>query len=78
LQEGRFIFIVVLIKEDGIWPDIADSVEEIFIAAKVSITWNEKYEGLNVIDKHLPVISEDTFEVIQKYEIPIIKMETEL
>jgi len=36
------MFKVVLIKGDGIGPEIADSVVEIFNAAKVPITWIEK------------------------------------
>jgi len=65
------MFKVVLIKGDGIGPEIADSVVEIFNAAKVPITWIEKQAGLNVIDKHPTGIPEETFEAIQEYEIAL-------
>ena len=51
MPERNSMFKVVLIKGDGIGPEIADSVVEIFDAAKVPITWIEKHAGLSVIDK---------------------------
>jgi len=46
------MFKVVLIKGDGIGPEIADAVVEIFDAAKVPVTWIEKDAGLSVIEKY--------------------------
>ena len=37
---------VTLIKGDGIGPEIADAVVEIFKSADVPITWEEAYAGL--------------------------------
>ncbi|MCA2004443.1 MAG: NADP-dependent isocitrate dehydrogenase, partial [Ignavibacterium sp.] len=65
------MFKVVLIKGDGIGPEIADAVVKIFEAAQVPITWFEKQAGLNVIDKHPTGIPEDTLKAIQEYKVAL-------
>jgi len=65
------MFKVVLIKGDGIGPEIADAVVEIFEAAKVPITWIERQAGLNMIDKHPSGIPEETLQAIKKYEVAL-------
>ena len=62
---------IVLIKGDGIGPEISDSVVRIFDAAKVPVQWIEKSAGLSVIDKAPNGIPEDTFEAIRKYKVAL-------
>lgn len=62
---------VVLIKGDGIGPEIADSVVEIFDAAKVPITWIEHQAGLNTIEKHPSGIPMETLSAIEKYQVAL-------
>ena len=65
------MFKVVLIKGDGIGPEIADAVVEIFEAAKVPITWIEHQAGLNMIDKHPSGIPDETLKAIKKYGVAL-------
>ncbi len=65
------MFKVVLIKGDGIGPEIADAVVEIFDAAKVPIQWVERQAGLNAIDKNPTGIPDETLEAIEKYEVAL-------
>jgi len=65
------MFKVVLIKGDGIGPEIADAVVKIFDSAKVPIDWIESQAGLNVIDKHPSGIPEETFQAIRKHQIAL-------
>lgn len=65
------MFKVVLIKGDGIGPEIADAVIEIFEASKVPIEWIERQAGLNAIDKNPTGIPDETLEAIEKYEVAL-------
>ena len=65
------MFKVVLIKGDGIGPEIADAVVNIFDAAKVPIEWIEKQAGLSVIEKHPNGIPDETFQAITKYQVAL-------
>lgn len=65
------MFEVVLIKGDGIGPEISDAVVEIFEAAKVPITWIEHQAGLNTIEKHPTGIPADTLSAIEKYQVAL-------
>lgn len=65
------MFNIVLIKGDGIGPEIANAVIEIFEAAKVPIEWIERQAGLNVIDKNPTGIPDETLEAIEKYEVAL-------
>ena len=62
---------IVLIKGDGIGPEISESVVRIFDAAKVPVQWIEKSAGLSVIDKSPNGIPEETFEAIRKYKVAL-------
>ena len=65
------MFKVVLIKGDGIGPEISDAVVEIFDAAKVPIKWIEKQAGLSVIDKYPTGIPQETLDAIEKYQVAL-------
>lgn len=65
------MFKVVLIKGDGIGPEISDAVVEIFEAAKVPIQWIEKQAGLNAIDLAPNGIPEETLEAIKNYQVAL-------
>jgi len=65
------MFNVVLIKGDGIGPEIADAVVEIFKAAEVPINWIEKQAGLNVIDKNPTGIPDETLDAIKEFKIAL-------
>lgn len=65
------MFKVVLIKGDGIGPEISDAVVEIFEVAKVPIQWIEKQAGLNAIDIAPTGIPDDTLEAIKKYQVAL-------
>lgn len=65
------MFKVVLIKGDGIGPEIADAVIEIFEASKVPIEWIERQAGLNAIDKNPTGIPDETLEAIEKYGVAL-------
>ena len=65
------MFKVVLIRGDGIGPEIADAVIDIFEAAKVPIEWIEKQTGLNSIDIAPNGIPEETLEAIKKYQVAL-------
>ncbi len=62
---------VVLIKGDGIGPEISDAVIKIFDAARVPIQWIERSAGLSVIDKYPNGIPEDTFSSIREYKVAL-------
>jgi isocitrate dehydrogenase len=65
------MFKVVLIKGDGIGPEIADAVVNIFDAAKIPIEWIEKQAGLSVIEKHPNGIPEETFKAITEFKVAL-------
>lgn len=64
-------FEIVLIKGDGIGPEIADAVVQILEAAKIPINWIEKNAGLSIIEKHPTGIPQETFDAITKYKIAL-------
>lgn len=65
------MFNVVLIKGDGIGPEISDSVVRIFESANIPIKWIEKQAGLNVINKAPNGILEDTLEAVQQFKVAL-------
>ncbi|MFZ1279605.1 MAG: NADP-dependent isocitrate dehydrogenase [Ignavibacteriaceae bacterium] len=65
------MFEVVLIKGDGIGPEISDAVVEIFEAAQVPIKWVEYQAGLNTIEKHPTGIPAETLAAIEKYQVAL-------
>ncbi|NWF49821.1 MAG: NADP-dependent isocitrate dehydrogenase [Ignavibacteriaceae bacterium] len=64
-------FSVVLIKGDGIGPEIADAVIRIFDASGIPVSWIEKQAGLSVIDKHPSGVPEDTIKAIREYKVAL-------
>ena len=65
------MFEVVLIKGDGIGPEISDAVVEIFEASQVPIKWVEHQAGLNTIEKHPTGIPAETLAAIEKYQVAL-------
>ncbi|MBE0539473.1 MAG: NADP-dependent isocitrate dehydrogenase [Ignavibacterium sp.] len=65
------MFKVVLIKGDGIGPEISDAVVEIFDAAKVPVEWVGRQAGLSVIDKYPTGIPQETLDAIEKYKVAL-------
>ncbi len=65
------MFKVVLIKGDGIGPEISDSVVEIFDAAKVPVQWIAHQAGLNTIEKHPSGIPPQTLAAIEEYQVAL-------
>ncbi|HCY76528.1 MAG TPA: NADP-dependent isocitrate dehydrogenase [Ignavibacteriales bacterium] len=65
------MFKVVLIKGDGIGPEISDAVVEIFDAAKVPVEWVGRQAGLSVIDKYPTGIPQETLDAIEKYQVAL-------
>ena len=65
------MFEVVLIKGDGIGPEISDAVVEVFEAAQVPIKWVEHQAGLNTIEKHPTGIPAETLAAIEKYQVAL-------
>jgi isocitrate dehydrogenase len=62
---------VVLIKGDGIGPEIADAVVSILESAGAPINWIEKEAGLGVTYRAPSGLPEDTLEAITKYSIAL-------
>ena len=62
---------IVLIKGDGIGPEISDAVVKIFDAAKVPLQWIERSAGLSVIEKYPNGIPNDTFEAIREFKVAL-------
>lgn len=56
---------IVMLKGDGIGPEIAHSVERIFHAAGAPITWNEQFAGLSALDRGNEVLPEQTIEAMK-------------
>ncbi len=62
---------VVLIRGDGIGPEIADAVVQIFDAADVPIEWIEKEAGLSCIPSCPSGLPEETIEAIRTYRVAL-------
>jgi NAD-dependent isocitrate dehydrogenase len=62
---------VTLIKGDGIGPEIADAVVEIFKCADVPIEWEEAYAGLESSEKRGNVLPEETLESIKRNKVAL-------
>ena len=56
---------VVLIKGDGIGPEISDSVQKVFHAAGAPINWIERYAGLSATERGMDVLPQDTIESLR-------------
>ncbi|MFQ3610695.1 MAG: isocitrate/isopropylmalate family dehydrogenase [Fimbriimonadales bacterium] len=62
---------VTLIRGDGIGPEIAQSVVEIFEAAQVPIEWEEAYAGLACMERFGTPIPEEALESIRRNRIAL-------
>lgn len=62
---------VVLIKGDGIGPEITASVVKIFAEAEVPINWIEGLAGLEAYEKTGNPLPEDVIELIEKHKIAL-------
>ncbi len=62
---------VTLIKGDGIGPEIAHSVQTIFAAANVPITWEEADAGLYCIEKYGNGIPQETLDSINTNKVAL-------
>lgn len=56
---------VVLLKGDGIGPEIAESVKKIFHAAGAPVEWSEHYAGLAAMERGSKVLPEETIEAMK-------------
>ncbi|MCX7992538.1 MAG: isocitrate/isopropylmalate family dehydrogenase [Fimbriimonadales bacterium] len=65
------IYTVTLIRGDGIGPEIAESVVEIFAAAEVPIQWEEAYAGLACLEQFGVPIPDTTLESIRRNRIAL-------
>lgn len=64
-------YTVTLIRGDGIGPEIAESVVEIFAAADVPIRWEEAYAGLACLEQYGALCPEATLESIRRNRVAL-------
>ncbi|KAL9154165.1 hypothetical protein ABFS82_10G096800 [Erythranthe guttata] len=57
---------VTLIPGDGIGPEIADSVKQVFTTADVPITWEEQYMGEEIDPRTQSFLTRDNVESVKK------------
>lgn len=62
---------ITLIKGDGIGPEIATSVQQIFAAAGAPIAWEEAEAGLNCIEKYGNGLPQETLDSISRNGIAL-------
>ncbi len=62
---------IVLIKGDGIGPEITDSVTEILAAAKADINWIPALAGMEAYEKSGNPLPDETVELIDKHKIAL-------
>ena len=62
---------VTLIKGDGIGPEIAESVMEIFETMDLPVAWEEVEAGLTCIEKYGNGVPEETLEAIRRNKIAL-------
>jgi isocitrate dehydrogenase len=67
-ERGRIMKKVVMIKGDGIGPEIADSVMAILEAAEAPIEWIEKQAGLSCVSRDSDGLPEDTLDAIRQHK----------
>jgi isocitrate dehydrogenase (NAD+) len=64
-------YTITLIRGDGIGPEIAESVLEVFAAAEVPIRWEEADAGLACLERHGTPIPEATLESIRRNRVAL-------
>lgn len=62
---------VVLIKGDGIGPEISDAVVSILDAAGAGITWVERHAGLSCVDTHPNCLPDETLDAVRTYKVAL-------
>jgi isocitrate dehydrogenase (NAD+) len=62
---------VVLIKGDGIGPEIADAVQKVFHAAGAPIEWVERYAGLSAMERGNQVLPQETIEAMKSIGVAL-------
>ena len=62
---------VTLIKGDGIGPEIAEAVQEIFAAVKAPISWQEAEAGLACVEKYGNGLPQETLDQIRANKIAL-------
>ena len=62
---------VVLIKGDGIGPEISAAVQKVFHAVGAPVTWTEQYAGLSAVDKGLDLLPQDTIESMKSLKVAL-------
>ena len=62
---------VVLIKGDGIGPEISQSVQKVFHAAGAPITWVERYAGVAALERGTKVLPDDTVEAMKDLRLAL-------
>ncbi len=62
---------IVLIKGDGIGPEITDSVTEILAAARVEINWIPAQAGMGAFEKTGNPLPEETVALIEKHKLAL-------
>ena len=64
-------YTITLIRGDGIGPEIAESVLEVFAAAEAPIRWEEAEAGLACLERHGTPIPEATLESIRRNRVAL-------
>jgi isocitrate dehydrogenase (NAD+) len=64
-------YTITLIRGDGIGPEIAESVVEVFAAAEAPIRWEEAEAGLACLERHGAPIPEATLESIRRNRVAL-------
>ena len=64
-------YTITLIRGDGIGPEIAESVLEVFAAAESPIRWEEAEAGLACLERHGTPIPEATLESIRRNRVAL-------
>jgi len=62
---------VVLIKGDGIGPEVTDAVCRVLDAAKAPVRWHEHAAGLAAIEQHLDVLPDKTLDAIERFDVAL-------
>lgn len=62
---------IVLIKGDGIGPEISAAVQKIFHAAGAPVTWVEQHAGLSALERGTSVLPEETLEAMRHHRVAL-------
>ncbi len=62
---------VTLIRGDGIGPEIAQAVVEVFAAAEVPVVWDEASAGLSSVEQAGTVMPEATLESVRRHRVAL-------